>query len=122
MELSIALAGIFATETKLRSSQGMNDPHFMSLQMMVLSQYTAAAEEKLAEYERDFEQTTAKELKIRLIDNHMKVTQAEREVDIETAELKGQLKYLTRVVKSAWAQIGVIQSRINHLVRESQTV
>jgi hypothetical protein len=121
MELDVALKGMFATENSLRSREGITNPTFMSENMMRLSQYVGAVEEKLAMYEKDFEIQFAVALKERLIDKHMKVTQAEREVDIETAELKGQIKYLTRLVGSAWKQVGVIQSRINHLVRESQT-
>lgn len=121
MNLENALAGMMTAEVELRSRPGVNDPSFMSLQMARLSQYTSAVEEKLAEYERDYEVKYAIELKVRLIDQRMKVTQAEREVDIETAELKGQIKYLTRLVSSAWRVVGTIQSRINHLVKLSET-
>lgn len=121
MELDISLNGMFKTENALRSTQGINNPVFMSENMMRLSQYVGAVEEKLAEYEKDFEVQYATELKIRLIDHSMKVTQAEREVDIELAELKGQIKYLTRLVSSAWRQTGIIQSRINHLVKQAES-
>lgn len=121
MELDKALKGMFDAQDRLRSTPGTENPTYMSQHMMRLAQYTGAVEEKLAEYEEDFEKKFAVELKIRLIDKKMKVTQAEREVDIELAELKGQIKYLTRLVASAWKQVGVAQSRFNHLTTLAST-
>lgn len=121
MELNVALTGMFDAQKELRSQSAISNPSVLSEQMMRLSAYTSAVEEKLADYEKDFETETAFQLKVRLIDNHMKVTQAERETDILTAELKGQIKYLTRLTSSSWKIVGVIQSRINHLVREAGT-
>jgi len=91
--------------------------------MMRLSAYTSAVEESLAKLEKEFEIQYAVELKERLIDQTpaMKVTQAEREVDIQMAEIKGQIKFLTRIVGSAWKQVGTIQSRINHLIKYEAT-
>lgn len=125
MELDKALKGMFAAQNALRGrdKRGINDPTFMSLQMARLAQYTGAVEEKLADLEKSFEINYSIELKARLIDKKppMKVTQAEREVDIQTAGEKGQIKYLTRLVASSWRQVGVIQSRFNHLVLEAST-
>lgn len=121
MNLEIALKGMLDAEQALRSAEAIGNPFTLSNQMMRLSTYVSAVEIHLAEHERDFELISAKELKERMRDQGMKVTQAEREVDIETAELKGQIKYLTRLVKSAWSQVGVIQSRINHLGKEAET-
>lgn len=121
MELDKALEGLFDAERNLRSAEGVNNSVFMSTQMMRLSQYTGAVEERLAEYEKDIEIRSAGLLKQYMIDEKMKVTQAERMVDIEISEVKGQIKYLTRVTGSVWKQVGVIQSRINHLAREATT-
>lgn len=123
MDLDKALNGMFDAQNKLRSTQGVNNPTFMSEQMMRLSQYAGAVEENLAGIEKVYEIDYAVKLKERLIDRKppMKVTQAEREVDIQMAEEKGQIKYLTRLVASAWRQVGVTQSRYNHLAREATT-
>lgn len=121
MELDKALDGMFNAQDKLRTPEGVNNPIIMSREMMRLSQYTGAVEEKLAELERDFETDAGRKLKEYMIDEHMKVTQAERMVDIEMGAVKGQIKYLTRLVASAWKQVGVTQSRYNHLVREAST-
>lgn len=121
MELDIAIKGMLEVENGIRSAQAISNPVLLSTHMMRLSAYTSAVEEKLAELEKDFEVGYAVELKERLIDKSMKVTQAEREVDIILAETKGQIKYLTRIVGSAWRQVGTIQSRINHIKQESGT-
>ena len=122
MDLEVALKGMFDSENSLRSRTGINNPTYMSEQMMRLSQYLGAVEEHLADLERSFEIKEAVMMKDRLLDRRppMPVTKAEREVAIELAEEKGQIKYLTRLVKSGWSQVGIIQSRINHLVREAQ--
>lgn len=121
MELDVALQGLFDAENSLRTPSGISNPVLMSEQMMRLSQYAAAVEETLAGLERDFEVKYATLLKERVLDGRMKVTQAEREVNIAIAEEKGQIKYLARIVSSAWKQVGVIQSRINHITREAIT-
>lgn len=121
MDLDTAIKGIFDAEGKLRSTQGVDNPVFISENMMRLSHYTGAAENHLAEYEKDYEIKFATELKIRMFEELKKVTQAEREVDIELAELKGQIKYLTRLIASAWKQVGVAQSRFNHLTTLAST-
>ena len=121
MDLETAIKGVLDAESKLRSPQGVNSPTFMSQQMMRLSQFTGAAEEHLAKYEQDFELDSAKALKFYMIDQKMAVTAAEKRAKIETADLKAQIKYLERIIQSAWRQVGVIQSRINHLAREAST-
>lgn len=121
MDLVVAVKGMLEAEEKLRSSEGIGNPMYMSRQMAILSQFTGAVEERLAEYEKDLEITSAQKLHEYMITNHMKVTEAQRLVEIDIAERKGQVKYLTRLVASAWRQVGVIQSRINHLVREAGT-
>lgn len=121
MELHEALDNMFKVEGTLRERGVVGNPVLMSTCMMKLSQYTGAVEEKLAELERDLEVNYAVKLKEYLLTQKMKITEAQRMVEIEIAETKGQVKYLTRIVASAWKQVGVIQSRINHLIREAGT-
>lgn len=121
MDLQTAVTGMLKAEEKLRSLEGISNPILMSKQMMALSQFTGAVEEHLAQYEKDLEINYAIRLKEYLLNQKMKVTEAQRMVEIEIAETKGQVKYLTRLTGSAWKQVGVIQSRINHLVREAGT-
>lgn len=121
MELNKALKGMFDAEMLLRSRRGVNEPIFMSEQMMRLSQYAGAVEEALAEYEKDYEINLSRALKKYMLDDKMKPTPAEARAKMDLGETKGQIAYLSRLVSSAWKQVGVIQSRINHLAREATT-
>lgn len=121
MKLDTALKGMFATQNKLRTPEGVMNPTFMSLQMARLAQYTGSVEEHLARYEKEYEEEFGRKRKEYMIDQKMKATPAEAMAEMELAETKGQVKYLTRLTASAWKQVGVIQSRHNHLVIESQT-
>lgn len=121
MDLDNSIKGMLDAEEKLSSTQGVNNPVYISTQMQRLSQYTGNAENILAEYERDYEQDFARKLKHYMIEKGMKPTAAERQVDIELGEIKGQIKYLTRMTASAWRRVGVAQSRWNHLVKEATT-
>lgn len=121
MELDIAIKGMFDAENALRSTQGVMNPVFMSEQMMRLSQYTGAVEERLAEYEKEYEIELSIKLKKYMLEEEMKPTPAEARAKMDLGEVKGQIAYLSRLVSSAWKQAGVIQSRINHLTREAST-
>lgn len=120
MKLEEALKAMFAVENSLLEKGMIYDPVGLSIRMTKLSQYASAVEERLAEHEQDFEIKEAiclgEKLKAKI-----PITRAVRECEIEMAEHKGQIKYLTRIVSSAWKQIGVVQSRINHLSREAST-
>lgn len=121
MELSKALDGMFDAENKLRTPEGVANPVILSENMVRLSLFTGAVEESLAQLERDFEVENSTRLRYWMTTKALKVTQAEREVDIELGKKKGEIKYLTRIVASAWRQVGVVQSRVNHLIREAGT-
>lgn len=121
MDLQLAIKGVFDAENKLRSVEGVNNPSYMSTHMMRLSQFTSAVEQHLADLEKLYEIESSVLLRKFLIDEKLAVTNADKRVKVEMGETKGQIVYLTRIVGSAWRQVGVIQSRINHLVREAQT-
>ena len=118
MDIETAVKGAIDSLLKLRTTKGISDPSFMSEQMQRLAQYIGAIEEQLATLEQDFERDSALKLKKYLIDDKMKVTQAEKMVKVETADLKARIAYLSRFVASGWKQVGVLQSRINHLTAE----
>lgn len=120
MDLQQAIKGMLDAESALRTRQGINDPVTMSSQMMRLSQYLGAVEEHLAEYEKDYEINLASALRNYMITQNMKPTPAEARAKMDLGETKGQIVYLSRLVTSGWRQVGVIQSRINHLIREAQ--
>ena len=121
MELDKAIEFLLKVENQLRSSDGIMNPTFMSKAMARLSTYTGAVEEKLAEYEKDYELQQSQLYRKLLIEEKLAATAAEKHVKIELGELRGNIAYLTRIVASAWRQVGVLQSRINHLVKLSET-
>lgn len=120
MDLDKAIKGMLDAEDKLRTAKGIVDPSTLSEQMMRLSQYLGAVEEHLADYEKKYEMSLAQKLHNLMIVQGMKPTPAEARAKMELGEVKGQIAYLSRLVTSGWRQVGVIQSRINHLIRESQ--
>lgn len=121
MELEPAIKGMLTAQADLRSKTGISNPPFMSAKMMTLSSFTSAVEEHLAQYERDYETQEAQILRRCIIDEGKSATAAEKYVKMEMGELEGQIKYLTRIVGAAWKQVGVIQSRYNHLIKEATT-
>lgn len=113
MDLQTAIKGMLDAENSLRTRAGTSDPMTMSEGMMRLSQYAGAVEEHLAECERAYEInwsiTYTKNFK------EMSTTAADKATKVEMAEEKGNIDYLKRMVGSAWRQVGVVQSRYNHL-------
>lgn len=121
MDLQIALKGMLKAEADLRSREGVTSPTVMSLAMMTLSSFTSAVEEHLAQYEKDYETQEAQILHRCIIQDGKSATAAEKFVKMELGEMEGQIKYLTRLTGAAWRQVGTIQSRYNHLVKEATT-
>jgi hypothetical protein len=121
MELDFAIKGMLQAQTDLRSKTGITNPSFMSRTMMTLSSFTSAVEEHLSRYEKDYETKEAQILRRCIIDEGKSATAAEKYVKIEMGTTEGQIKYLTRLVGAAWKQVGVIQSRYNHLIKEAGT-
>lgn len=117
MKLEDALKGMFHVQNEIRTPRAMSDPLVLSKQMMRLSQYAGAVDERLAEYQQDYELQLARAMQY-LIGGGMKPTPAEASAKMELAEVKSQIVYLDKVTQSAWRQVGVIQSRINHLSKE----
>ena len=105
---------------ELRSASAIVSPVVLSEQMMRLALYTGIIDEYLAECEQEYDVELAKKIKTH-INEGLKVSPAETKAKMDLAEIRGQIDYLSRISGSAWKQVGVIQSRINHLRTESQT-
>lgn len=119
MDLTQSIAGMIDAQSKLRSSEGVGSPEYMSQEMSRLAQYTSSVEMHLAEFERDYEEKLAKLLHKYLVKEEVPVTKAEKLVKIDLGEQKAQITYLTRIVSSAWKTVGVVQSRHNHLNKQA---
>jgi hypothetical protein len=87
--------------------------------MQILAQATASVESFLAGFEKDYEIRYA-----RLLGEYLtrgeSATATEQRVRIELAKEKGEIKYLTRIVSSAWRLVSTAQSRHNHLTTEQK--
>lgn len=119
MDLDTAIKTMLDAQAKLRTKDGVNNPSVMSEQMMRLAQSTGAVEEHLAQLEKDYEVKKAQLLNRFLVKEGTSATNAEKRVQIEIGELKGQIAYLSRIVSSAWKQVSTTQSRHNHLQKEN---
>lgn len=120
MELEQALKGMETAKTALRSRQGITSPSYMSEHMDRLAAYTSAVEDHLAQFEFNLEhQERAAYIKA-LMQPKATPSSSEKTAKYEVAELKGQIKRLSRLVGSAWRLVGEKQSRFNHLEKEAR--
>jgi len=117
MDLETALSIMFQTQDSFATKRGVSDPDYISQQMQVLANATAIVERQLAQFEREYEIHLGKSLG-EYIAGGSSASAAETRVRTELAKEKGEVKYLARIVKSAWSQVGVAQSRHNHLTKE----
>ena len=120
IELEKALDGMSDAKDKLRNATAVVSPTIMSQEMYRLSQFTGVIDEHLADYEKEYSVKLAANI-LNKIKIGMKVSPAETQTKMEMAEVKSQIDYLDRISKSAWKQLGIIQSRINHLTAEAKT-
>ena len=121
MQLEDSVKKLLELEMYTQTPGFIEQPVAMSKAMARMSIYTTAVETKLAEYERDYEMEQARLYRQLLVTEKLAATAAEKHVKIELGKLRGDIAYLTRIVASAWRQVGVLQSRINHLVKQSET-
>ena len=121
MGLDEALEKLFKVQNSLQEPRFTENPGLMSQAMMRMSVFATAIEEKLAEYEQDYKIKEAQTYKKTLLDEKLSATAAEKHIKIELGVEKAKITYLTRIVSAAWDEIGVLQSRINHIVKFSET-
>jgi len=117
MELEKSIKIMLETQDNFATRRGVEDPDYISQQMQILANATALVERELAGFERSYEITLGKKLG-EYIAGGSSASASESRVRSELAKEKGEVKYLTRIVGSAWRQVGVAQSRHNHLTRE----
>lgn len=120
MKLEAALNGLRDAQDKLANATAITSPTEISTQMMRLSQYAAAVDSHLADYEKEYETKLSAKI-LGYIKDDMRVSPAETLAKMELADIRSQIKFLERLTSSAWKQVGVAQSRWNHLTQESRT-
>jgi hypothetical protein len=118
--LDLALEGLFDAQANLNNAMAIESPIIMSKQMMRQSQYLGIVDRYLGEVEQEYEIKLSVIMKQQMNEG-MKATPAEAYAKMELAEIKGQIVFLKRISSSASNQISTIQSRIKHIINESQT-
>ncbi len=113
--LNEATKGMLDCMDNLRTLKAKDQPTYLSEQIYRLGQYTAAVEYHLGETEQWYEESEAELLREAIHDKGLSASMAEKEVKMNLGNVEGQIKYLTRVTKAAWAlHMGGI-SRVKHL-------
>lgn len=119
MTLETALKGMADAKAQLSQWAAVQSLPIMSEQMQRLATYTVTVEEFLGETESAQERGEA-EVYYEAVAAGKSSNQSETMARYATAELKADIKRLTRLVKSAWNLIDVIRSRFNHLEKEGK--
>jgi|SRR5690242_10449854 len=115
MDLTEALQGVLDTEEKLRQPGVESAPETLSTLMYTLGQYASALEKELGNLEEEYEREWASEYKEALTSLKLSATAAKQHADVENADVKGQIKRLTRFVNSAWKVHQQCMARWKHI-------
>lgn len=120
MDLETALKGMETAKSALRSQKGIGSLPYMSEHMDRLAAYTSAVEDHLAQYEYDLEvQEKAAYVKA-FMQPKATPSSSEKVAKYDVAEIKANIKRLTRLVGSAWRLVDEKKSRFNHLEKEAR--
>lgn len=119
MTLETALKGMSDAKSELARRQAVQSLPIMSENMQRLATYTATVEEFLADLEAKQEYDEGHVYRS-LRQQDKSSNAAEQEARYATAELKAEIKRLTRLVNASWKLISTIQSRWNHLDKEAK--
>lgn len=118
MLLATAVKGMMQARNSLQKPEAVSIPTFISEQIQVLAQYTGAVEEILAEYEAKLVKDEAAKFK-EYMSNGKSANMASNLLKYDLTDNKAEIVKLTRLANSSWKIIGVAQSRIKHLIAES---
>ncbi len=118
MQLNDAIKGAIDARTRLATREAVVSPVIMSEQMYRLGQYTAEIESHLGDLEQEYEIKFAQSYSE--YSKELSATAAKQKADVDLAELKGNIKRLSRYVSANWKAHTGIMARINHLDRESR--
>lgn len=118
MNLETAVEGMLRERSVLQQDDAIFSPTFISEHMQMLAQYTGSVEERLAELEAELEIHESQ-----LFKKYRKagdsINAATTKIKYDIGEQKAEVTKLKRYVASSWKVISAAQSRIKHLVAES---
>ena len=118
MKLATANAGVLKERGALQEPQGISSPSYISEHMQLLTQYTSALEENLAELEAKLEVTESETFKAHRSDG-LSVNAAQVQTKYDIAADRAEVLRVTRLCSSSWRFISSSQSRVKHLIEES---
>lgn len=119
MELETALKGMSTAKDALRSQKGVGSLPYMSEHMDRLAAYTSAVEDHLADFEYELEIAERSAYNSAIHANNSP-SASEKVAKYAVAEIKANIKRLTRLVGSAWRLVDEKKSRFNHLEKEAK--
>lgn len=119
MLLATAVKGMMEARNALQQKpEGISMPTFISEQIQTLAQYTGAIEEILAEDEAKLVKDEAAKFKAYMASGKS-ANMAANLLKHDFTDERAEIVKLTRLANSSWKIIGVAQSRIKHLIAES---
>lgn len=117
MDIETALKGMNNAKRKLESRDAINIPTILSEHTDRLATYTSAVEEHLAELEKELTILESDKWQEAIRDGKSP-SAADTIAKHEVAKEKGEVRRLTRMVKSAWSLVDMKRSRYNHITQE----
>lgn len=117
MKLNDAIDRIREIEAELSTHRVMINPHKLSELMFKLGQYTSVVEKELGDIEERYEIVYSEHYSDAL-NTEKSITAAKQRADLLTAEIKGQIKKLSRYVASSWKVHQSAMARWKHLNEE----
>lgn len=117
MDITTAISGVLTERSALQQPEGISSPSYISEHMYLLTQYTSALEEALADAEASLLVKEGKLFKEYL--KNMSANAAKIQIKYELAADQAEIMRLTRFCSSSWRFVSSSQSRINHLVAEA---
>lgn len=119
MNLDTAIAGVLQERSALQQMEGTPNPSYLSEHMQLLSQYNSVLEERVGDEKKKLELREA-ELFEKYRAKGMSVNASEVQTRYDVTADRAEVNRLQTLVNSSWRFISATQSRIKHLITESQ--
>lgn len=119
MDLATAIAGVLQERSALQQMEGTPNPSYLSEHMQRLTQYNSILEERVGEEDKKLHIREAELFKA-YRKKGMSVNASEVQVKYDVAVDRAEVKRLQSLVNSSWRFVSSTQSRVKHLILESQ--
>lgn len=119
MNIDTAIAGVLQERAALQNMEGTPNPTYLSEHMQLLSQYNSVLEERVGDEKKKLD-IRESELFKGYRKEGMSVNASEVQTKYDVAPEKAEINRLTTLIGSSWRLISATQSRVKHLITESQ--